>query len=90
MGLVTKAQFNNEWIDYNKTYFKFKVGSTGLYRIPQPVLQSAGIGNNPAESFQLWRNGEEVALYTSIPSGTMGSGDFLEFYGVMNDGKIDT
>ena len=90
MGLVTKAQYNNEWIDYNKTYFKFKVGSTGLYRIPQSVLQSAGMGANTAESFQLWRNGEQVALYTSVASGSLASGDFLEFYGVMNDGKTDT
>ena len=90
MGLVTKAQYNNEWIDYNKTYFKLKVGSTGLYRIPQTVLQAAGMGANNAENFQLWRNGEEVALYTSVALGPLTSGDFLEFYGVMNDGKTDT
>ena len=71
LGLVTKAQYNNEWIDYNKTYFKFKVGSTGLYRIPQAVLQTAGIGTDPAENFQLWRNGEQVPLYTSVASGTL-------------------
>ena len=23
------AQFNNEWIDFSKTYYKFKVGETG-------------------------------------------------------------
>lgn len=89
LGLVTKAQYNNEWIDYNKTYFKFKVGATGLYRIPQSVLQSAGIGSNPAESFQLWRNGEQVPLFTSVASGTLGAADFIEFYGIMNDGKQD-
>jgi hypothetical protein len=49
MCLLAKAQYNNEWIDYNKTYYKFKVGATGLYRIPQSVLQSNGMGSNPAE-----------------------------------------
>ena len=51
------AQYNNEWIDYNKTYYKFKVGQTGLYRIPYDVLQAAGLGSRRAEHFQMWRNG---------------------------------
>ncbi|MCU0381104.1 MAG: C25 family cysteine peptidase [Chitinophagaceae bacterium] len=87
---LAKAQFNNEWIDYNKTYFKFRVGADGIYRIPQSVLQAAGIGATPAEQFQLWRNGEEVAIFTSVSSGTLGASDFIEFYGLMNDGKPDT
>ncbi|HQX97484.1 MAG TPA: hypothetical protein PLT02_11335, partial [Chitinophagaceae bacterium] len=52
--------YNNEWIDYNKTYYKFKVGATGLYRINQPLLSSAGLGTVPAEQFQLWRNGKQI------------------------------
>lgn len=37
--LSAGAQFyNNEWIDYNKTYYKFKIGATGLYRISQYSL----------------------------------------------------
>ena len=90
MGLITKAQYNNEWIDYGKTYYKFKVGATGLYRIPQAALQTAGIAGTPAENFQLWRNGQQVPLHTSIPSGTFSGSDYIEFYGVMNDGKTDT
>jgi hypothetical protein len=88
-GLVLKAQYNNEWIDYNKTYFKFKVGATGLYRISQSVLQSAGIGSTPAEQLQLWRNGKEIPVYTSVSSGAMGPSDFIEFWGEINDGKTD-
>jgi hypothetical protein len=86
---ILLAQFNNEWIDYNKTYYKFKVGQTGLYRIPYSVLQSAGLGSARAEEFQLWRNGEEVPVYTSTPSGLLSASDFIEFFGVMNDGKPD-
>ena len=89
-GLTAKAQvFNNEWIDYNKTYYKFKVGATGLYRISQPMLSSIGLGSTPAEHFQLWRNGVEVPLYTSVQTGSFGAGDFIEFWGEMNDGKPD-
>jgi len=42
-------EFNNEWIDYTKTYYKFKVPTTGLYRINQPLLVTAGLANIPAE-----------------------------------------
>ncbi len=53
LGFYAEAQvYNNEWIDYNKTYYKFKVGKTGLYRISQSVLASAGLSTVPAEQFQ--------------------------------------
>ncbi|MBS1598481.1 MAG: hypothetical protein JST75_09650 [Bacteroidetes bacterium] len=81
--------YNNEWIDFSKTYFKFKVGADGLYRIPQSVLANAGLNNTPAENFQLFRNGVEVPIYTSIPTGIFGPSDYIEFYGRMNDGKPD-
>ncbi|MBS1608493.1 MAG: hypothetical protein JSS70_06990 [Bacteroidetes bacterium] len=90
LGLYTQAQvYNNEWIDYNKTYYKFKVGATGLYRISQPVLAGVGLGSVPAEQFQLWRNGQQVPIYVSVPSGALGNSDYIEFWGEMNDGKPD-
>src|SRR5215213_5023602 len=89
-SLVVQGQvFNNEWIDYSKTYYKFKVGKTGLYRIPQSALSSAGLGATPAEYFQLWRNGVQVPIYTSVATGTFSSSDYIEFWGKMNDGKPD-
>lgn len=90
LGFYTQAQvYNNEWIDYNKTYYKFKVGKTGLYRISQAVLAGAGLSSVPAEQFQLWRNGQQIPIYTSIPSGPFGASDYIEFWGEMNDGKPD-
>ncbi len=89
-GLFARGQsFNNEWIDYSKTYYKFKIAATGLYRIAQPVLASAGLGSVPAEQFQLWRNGQQIPLYTSVQTGIMGGSDYIEFWGEMNDGKPD-
>jgi hypothetical protein len=84
------AQYSNSWIDYNKIYYKFNVGSNGLYHITQSALNDLGLGNIPAEQFQLWRNGQEVTLYTSTPSGPLPSEGFIEFWGQMNDGKADT
>ncbi|MGG9972824.1 C25 family cysteine peptidase [Ferruginibacter sp. SUN002] len=90
-SVVASAQtYNNEWIDYSKTYYKFNVGATGLYRISGTALANIGLGSTAAPDFQLWHNGEEVALYTSIASGTLTASDYLEFYGEMNDGKLDT
>jgi hypothetical protein len=89
-SFIIKAQvYNNEWIDFSKTYYKFKVGATGLYRIPQSVLATAGLGNVPAQNFQLFRNGQEVPIYTSAASGVLGASDYIEFWGEMNDGKAD-
>lgn len=81
--------YNNEWIDYSKTYYKFKIGKTGLYRIPQQTLVLNNLGNIPAEQFQLWRNGVEVSLYTSVVSGIIPANGYIEFWGEKNDGKPD-
>jgi|688.fasta_scaffold03384_18 hypothetical protein len=89
MCLGVHAQFNNEWIDYSKTYYKFKVVSNGIYRINRATLDAAGIGGTPVEQFRLFRNGVEVPLFTSVASGALGGSDFIEFYGRMNDGKAD-
>ncbi len=83
------AQLGNSWIDYNKTYYKFKIDKDSLYRIPQAVLQAAGLGSTPAQNFQLWRNGSEVRIYTSVSTGVLGAADYIEFWGEMNDGKPD-
>src|SRR5688572_22617035 len=82
-------QYNNEWINFSQTYYKFKVGSTGLYRIPYSVLSGAGLGSTPVQQFQVWRNGQQVPLYTTIASGTMGASDYIEFWGQHNDGTAD-
>lgn len=87
---MAKAQvYNNEWIDYQKTYYKFKVGKTGVYRIPQAVLATAGLGATPAEQFQLWRNGVQVPVYTSLATGVLSGADYIEFWGEQNDGRPD-
>ena len=83
------AQLNNSWIDYSKTYYKFKLGADNICRIAQPVLASAGIGNATADHYQLWKNGQQVRLFTSVNAAPLGASDFIEFMGEMNDGKAD-
>ena len=79
----------NEWIDYNKTYFKFKVGKNGLVRLNQSTLSAAGLANTPCEQFQLWRNGVQIPILTSIATGVFAPNDFIEFWGQQNDGLPD-
>jgi hypothetical protein len=84
----TKAQsYMNEWIDFSKTYYKFNVGASGLYRISQAQLTSLGIAGADATHFQLWRNGQMVPLYTSVQSGAIPAGGYIEFWGEMANGE---
>ncbi len=89
-GLFVQAQvYNNEWIDYSKTYYKFKINTTGLYRISQSTLSGLGLGAVNADYFQIWRNGEQLPLYTSTQGTPLDAGGHIEFWGEMNDGKPD-
>lgn len=81
--------FNNEWIKFNQTYYKFKVGAAGLYRISKATLDAANIGGTQVQFFELWRNGEKVPFYTSVATGTLPVGGYVEFWGEPNDGKPD-
>ncbi|MDB5248010.1 MAG: type sorting protein [Segetibacter sp.] len=92
--------YNNEWIDFSKTYYKCKVMGfgldevnvpirKGLVRIPFSTLAAAGLGATASEHFQLWRDGEEVPIFVSASSGTLANSDYLEFFGEINNGKLD-
>lgn len=87
--MAVAQQYNNEWIKYPQTYYKFKVGSNGLYRIPKSALDAAGIGNVDVRFFELWRNGSRVPVYTTAASGPLASNGYIEFWGEANDGKPD-
>jgi len=88
-GTAWAQPFNNEWIDLSKTYYKFKITADGLYRIPASVLAAAGLSAADAKDFQLFRNGQEVPIYTSVSSGPLSPTDYIEFWGQMNDGTAD-
>jgi hypothetical protein len=85
---VLGQQYNNEWINFNQTYYKFKVGANGLYRIPQSTLAN-GLAGAQVQNLKLWRNGQQVIFYSSVAAGTLGPSDYLEFWGRANDGKPD-
>lgn len=97
---VSAQSIHNTWIDYSKTYYKFKVGpfgadltnypiTSGPVRITQSALATAGLGGIPFEQLQLWHNGVEVPIYTSAASGVPSATDYIEFWGEIADGKLD-
>jgi Peptidase family C25 len=86
---TSTAQLNNGWIDYSKTYYKFKISADNICRIPQATLVNAGLGGTNADHFQLWKNGQQVRLFTPVSGVPLGAADYIEFWGEMNDGKPD-
>lgn len=86
---LSAQQYNNEWIQFNQAYYKFKVGKTGIFRISKSLLDSAGIGGTPVEFFELWNNGEKIPFYPSVPNGVLPVDGYLEFWGHINSGKPD-
>jgi Peptidase family C25 len=89
VAYTTSAQLNNSWIDYSKTYYKFNIAADNICRIPQATLVSAGLTSTNADHFQLWRNGQQVRLFTTVSGTALGASDYIEFWGEMNDGKPD-
>lgn len=89
IAVHAQAQLNNQWIDYSQTYYKFTVTKDAYARIPQSAIAAAGLGAVNANHFQLWRNGAQVRIYTSVSNAPLGPSDFIEFWGQMNDGLPD-
>ncbi|MGB0932122.1 MAG: hypothetical protein ACPGVB_15165, partial [Chitinophagales bacterium] len=90
MAPVLLAQnYNNEWIDYSKTYYKLRIKEDGLFRIPFNTLSQAGAGNLSGSGFKMYYKGEEVPIYVST-NGSLNSNDYVEFYGEKNDGELDS
>ncbi len=88
---VSAQTFGNEWIDSEKTYYKIQVAEDGLYRVTSSELTSAGVpvSNIAAGRYQLFHNGEEVAIFVRDDNGD-GRLDSFDFFGEKNDGRLDT
>lgn len=90
-GLNLHAQtFTNGWIEYGKPYYKINIGANGLYEITANDLTNMGLANVSIEQFQLWRNGVQQPMIGSKTSGAFVAGDYLRFWGEVNDGTKDT
>lgn len=81
------------WITFSQSYLKIPIVQDGLYRIRTADLKQAGVPIHqihPA-SFQLFRRGIEQAIWVAGEAdGQLDEADYLEFYGVHNDGAQDS
>ncbi len=91
MYVCLQAQpYGNEWIDYDQTYHRIKVGKSGLYRIPYSQLNAAGLAGTDVDDLKMIVKGQQVPIYVSSSDGVINSGDYVEFVGLKNDGELDT
>jgi len=86
----SQSPLGSEWIDSDREYFKLNVAEEGVYRIDYTVLVSAGfpIESLRGDQIELYNMGRPILVRTSTPS-TFSSDDFIEFYGIANDGELD-
>ncbi|MDQ3111747.1 MAG: C25 family cysteine peptidase [Bacteroidota bacterium] len=89
--------YGNEWIVYSQQYLKIKVANDGIYRIDSTVLSNAinaagaSLSTVDARNFQLFHNGQEEYIWIKGEAdGVINATDYIEFYGVHNDGAKDS
>ncbi len=92
LGLSSRAQYGNEWIDYNKSYYKIETARDGIYRISYADLVSVGFPVNSVDPrrIQLFYRGNEVAIHIQGQGDAVfNPNDYIEFYGRKNEGLRD-
>ncbi|MCH8231527.1 MAG: hypothetical protein IIB82_02600 [Bacteroidetes bacterium] len=90
---VYAQQYGNEWIDYNKSYYKITLAEDGIYRLSYQDILDAGIPVNAidAKKYMLFHRGVEQALFIeNTGASQLEPGEFIEFYGQRNDGTLDS
>lgn len=81
--------YGNEWIDYDKTYYKLTLTENGLYRITyEELLDHYNESDLIGSDFQLFGQAQEVMIYTTT-DGQFSAGDYIEFFGARNNGVLD-
>lgn len=82
----------NQWIDYDRDYYKIPTASDGVFRLSYTTLSASGI---PVESIdpreiRVFHRGREVAVtIQGEADGRFDQEDFLEFIGRRNDARLD-
>ncbi len=84
--------YGNEWIDFNQTYFKIKIGKEAIYQLSYTNLANAGFPvNEDNKRIQMFHRGQEIAVFVEDVNGDniFNSPDYVEFFGQANDGTLD-
>lgn len=91
-SLFFSQKYGNEWVRYNKTYFKFPILREGVYRIDSTTLASKfNLANTDPRHFQIFLKGKELPLFIKGESdGQFNTSDYIEFYANSNRADFDS
>ena len=92
LPLFGNAQYANDWINFNQTYYRIPIGKDGIYRLTYTDLQTSGfpVASVDPRFIQVFHRGLEQAITVQGQSDAQfNPGDYLEFYGQRNDGTRD-
>lgn len=92
VNFLTQAQ-QPTWFSYDQTYFKILTAKDGIHRISAEALNASGINLTSVDprNIRLYHRGKEVAITISgEEDGTFDSEDFIDFFGLRNDGTLDS
>ena len=89
--LPSPAQ-DSPWFRYDLTYYKIQTAADGIYSIPAASLTVLGIPLKRIDPrcLRLYHRGKEVAVWVAgEEDGRLDAQDYLDFFGVKNDGTLD-
>jgi len=85
--------YGNEWINYDQSYYSFKIISNGVFKLDYSTLSASGIplSTFQSENIQIFGREKEVPLHI-VDNGdnSIDPGDFILFYAEKNDGWLDS
>jgi len=86
-SLLAQGPYGNEWINFDRTYFKFQSKKTGWHSLSYQQLQDVGIEMDP-QHWKLFVDGKQVPLHIDMEED-FGPNSQLSFFGRVNDGSFD-
>lgn len=92
IGFESFGQIGNEWYNPSQSYFKFKIGQKGIYRLNYNTLSNHGIQIDDIDpkTIKIFKNGEEQYIFVSWQDDNrFDKNDFIELYATKNNGSLD-
>lgn len=90
--LLGFSQYSHDWIKQGQAYYRIPVAKKGVYKLTFSDLQAAGVPVSTIDPrrVQIFHRGQEQAIFVQGQADAiLDPGDFIEFYGVGNDGTLD-
>ena len=86
------SQYTNKWVRPGQDYYRIPIAKKGIYKLTYSDLQNAGVPVAAIDPrlIQLVHRGKEQAIFVKGQSdAVLNSDDYIEFFGLANDGTLD-